>query len=113
MDQVTLGLRFNFRPARRWNWYVMAGFGSTLIAPHDTPDELRDDLRRPHAVFGVGLERRWRQFALQAELRGIAVEETEEAMTLPADGREWTTDPSMSNQKLSGGQFTLGASYYF
>src|SRR5688572_19616095 len=118
MDQVTLGVRFNFRPAHRWNWYLMAGIGSTLIAHHETPEEVRDDLRRPHGMFGVGLERRWRQFALQAELRGISVGENEEmAETLPVDGGS-TRDPggvdfAMSNEELGGGQFTLGASFYF
>ena len=117
MDQVTLGARFNFRPAHRWNWYLMAGIGSTLIAHHETPEEVRDDLRRPHGMFGIGLERRWTHFALQAELRGISVGEHEDgAMTLPADGAPRDpggADFAMSNEELGGGQFTLGASFYF
>jgi hypothetical protein len=113
MDQVTLGLRFNFRPEHHWNWYLMAGFGSTLIAPHDTPEEARDDLRRGHAVFGIGLEHRWTHFALGAELRGVAVEEIEEMdRTLPVDsGKEPAS--LMDGRELGGGQFTIGASYYF
>lgn len=110
MDQFTLGLRFNFRPERHWNWYLMGGFGSTLIAPHDTPDEARDDMRRGHAVFGIGLEHRWQSFALSAELRGIAVAEDEEMVrTQPVrfDGN------LMDGRELGGGQFTLGGSFYF
>jgi hypothetical protein len=110
MDQVTLGLRFNFRPAHHWNWYLMGGFGSTLIAPHDTPEEVRDDMRRGHAVFGIGLEHRWQRFALSAELRGIAVAEDEEMVrTQPVrfDGN------LMDGRELGGGQFTLGGSFYF
>jgi hypothetical protein len=111
MDQVTLGLRFNFRPAHHWNWYLMAGFGSTLIAPHDTPEELREDMRRGHAVFGIGLEHRWQHFALSAELRGVAVEEKEDMyQTLPVDGSPATL---MDGRELGGGQFTIGGSYYF
>lgn len=112
MDMVTLGLRFNFRPAHHWNWYLMAGFGSTLIAPHDTPKEARDDLRRGHGMFGIGLEHRWRHFALSAELRGIAVAEDEDMVTtLPADvGRDASL---MDGRELGGGVFTLGGSYYF
>jgi hypothetical protein len=110
MDQVTLGLRFNFRPEHHWNWYLMGGFGSTLIAPHDTPDEARDDMRRGHAVFGIGLEHRWQSFALSAELRGVAVAEDEEMVrTQPVrfDGN------LMDGRELGGGQFTLGGSFYF
>jgi hypothetical protein len=111
MDQVTLGLRFNFRPAHHWNWYLMAGFGSTLIAPHDTPEEFREDMRRGHAVFGIGLEHRWQHFALSAELRGVAVEEKEDMYeTLPVDGAPATL---MDGRELGGGQFTIGGSYYF
>ena len=111
MDQITLGLRFNFRPAHHWNWYLMAGFGSTLIAPHDTPEEFREDMRRGHAVFGIGLEHRWRHFALSAELRGVAVEEEEDMyQTLPADGSPATL---MDGRELGGGMFTIGGNYYF
>lgn len=113
MDQVTLGLRFNFRPYHHWNWYLMAGFGSTLIAHHDTPEEARDDLRRGHGVFGIGIEHRWRHFALSAELRGVAVEEREDMYeTLPVEDRG---EPAslMDGRELGGGQFTLGANYYF
>ena len=113
MDQVTLGLRFNFRPAHHWNWYLMAGFGSTLIAPHDTPEEFRDDLRRNHAVFGIGVEHRWRHFSLSAELRGVAVEEREDMYeTLPVDSG-YDSASLMDGRELGGGQFTIGGSYYF
>lgn len=114
MDQVTLGLRFNFRPEHHWNWYLMAGFGSTLIAPHDTPEEARDDMRRGHGMFGIGLEHRWSHFALSAELRGIAVEKKEDMfVTQPVDvgGREPAN--LMDGRELGGGLFTLGGSYYF
>ena len=117
MDQVTLGLRFNFRPAHHWNWYLMAGFGSTLIAPHDTPEELRDDMRRSHGVFGIGLEHRWQHFALSAELRGVSVEKNEDMFeTQPVDGGPGRDVPKaslMDGRELGGGQFTIGGAYYF
>ena len=115
MDQVTLGLRFNFRPYHHWNWYLMGGFGSTLIAPKDTPEEMRDDLRRGHAVFGIGLEHRWQHFALSAELRGIAVEERDDVYaTQPVvDGTRGEPANLMDGRELGGGQFTIGGSYYF
>jgi hypothetical protein len=116
MDQVTLGLRFNFRPEHHWNWYLMAGFGSTLIAPHNTPKEVRDDMRRGHGMFGIGLEHRWQHFALSAELRGIAVEERDDVYeTQPVDGGGARGEPAslMDGRELGGGQFTIGGSYYF
>lgn len=115
LDQVTLGVRFNFRPAHRWNWYLMAGFGSTLIAHHETPEEIRDELRRPHGMFGVGIERRWTNFALQAELRGISVGEADDVEAMPVDGGAPTSDVDfqMQDEELGGGQFTLGGSFYF
>jgi hypothetical protein len=110
MDQVTLGLRFNFRPEHHWNWYLMAGFGSTLIAPHDTPEEYREDMRRGHGIFGIGLEHRWQRFALSAELRGVAVAEDEDMVVFdnPRDSANL-----MDGRELGGGQFTLGGSFYF
>jgi hypothetical protein len=119
-DMVTLGARVRFRPEQAWNWFVLAGFGSTLIADRDTPEELRGDLRRGHAMLGVGVERRWRHFAVQAELRGIGIApHDDEAMATPPPRP--TTMPIPENEppidsgadKLSGGQLTIGASYYF
>jgi len=112
-DLVTLGARFNFRPEHRWNWFLLAGFGSTLIAHHETPEEVRDDLRRGHVMFGGGVERRFQRFALQAELRAISIAEDDE-MTVavePGVGGGATTTPAST--KLGGGQFTLGGSFYF
>ena len=119
MDMVTLGARFNFRPASRWNWYLMAGIGSTLIAHHETPEEIRDELRRPHGMFGIGIERRWTHFALQAELRGISVgepEDSDEVMPVRPDGSREpapSVDFATTDDELGGGQFTIGASFYF
>ena len=33
---VTLALRYRFRPERRWNWYLMAGLGGSVVAPHES-----------------------------------------------------------------------------
>lgn len=111
MDQVTLGLRFNFRPEHHWNWYVMGGFGSTLIAPHDTPEEAREDMRRAHGVLGIGAEYRWQRFGITAELRGIGVAEDEDMVIIQdAPARDGNL---MDGRELGGGQFTLGGSFYF
>lgn len=112
-DMVTLGARFNFRPEHRWNWFGLIGFGSTLIADHDTPEELRDDMRRGHVLLGLGVERRWRRFGVQAELRGISIAEPDMTTIEPAivDGNGTTT--TASSGKLGGGQFSLGGAFYF
>ncbi|MBA3821406.1 MAG: hypothetical protein H0X17_21160 [Deltaproteobacteria bacterium] len=115
-DLVTLGARFRFMPGQRWNWFLMAGFGSTLIAHHQTPAEQRDELRRPHTMLGVGLERRWDRFALQAEARMLSVGESETMSTIEPDvgpGYDPGYGSAMATDELSGGQLTLGASIYF
>jgi hypothetical protein len=112
-DSVTLGVRFRFMPERKWNWFLSAGLGRTIIAQHDSTKEEREALARPHGVLGVGLERRWRAFALQAEIRGISIGPRDEMEVEPArpGGGSGTTKPA--DVDLGGGVFTLGASYYF
>jgi hypothetical protein len=112
-DSVTLGVRFRFMPERKWNWFLSAGMGRTIIAQHDSTKEEREALSRPHGVFGVGLERRWRAFALQAELRGMSIgprDEMEVEPTRPG-GTGGTTKPA--DVPMGGGLFTIGGSYYF
>jgi hypothetical protein len=117
-DSVTLGARFRFMPERKWNWFLSAGMGRTVIAHYQSTKEEREALSRPHGMFGIGLERRWRAFALQAEIRGMSIGPSEEAMVEPV--RPTTGDASVPPVKtdaradeLGGGVFTLGGSYYF
>jgi hypothetical protein len=65
-------------------------------------------------MLGIGLERRWQRFALQAEARAITVGTNDDQMDVlldapPAPGSSTTYQA----EELSGGQFTLGASVYF
>ena len=106
MATGTLAARYRFNPNRKWNWWLLAGVGGTTVAQKTASDEEIEAAQRPHGVLGVGVERRWNRFALQFELRALAVGQTEQEMEL-ADQGVMTTDG------LSGGNFSFGASYYF
>lgn len=123
MGGGTLGLRYRFAPEHAWNWWLMAGLGATVIERKDSTQDERDAAERPHMAFGIGLERRFRRFALQAELRGLALGPRKDAsdniappMATPVDGSmPLPPAPTAAPQgdQLSGGTFTIGASFYF
>jgi len=106
MATGTLAARYRFNPEQKWNWWLLAGLGATTVARNDATDEEINAAQRPHGTLGVGIERRWTRFALQFELRALAVGPTEAEMQLADQG-------VMTTQGLSGGQFAFGASYYF
>jgi hypothetical protein len=110
MGGGTLAARYRFRPHQAWNWWLMGGFGTTVIERHNSTEDERANANRGHVAFGVGLERRFRSFALHAELRGVAVgPRTDEMET---DGRGSLGD-ARTGANLSGGLFNFGASFYF
>lgn len=121
---VTLAMRYRFRPEQRWSWWVMGGLGGTVVAPHQSSEAERDGATRPLGMVGIGIERRFRRFALQAELRGIGLGPREDAVEgVPvADGGDAPTMPvprlpasaaATYADELGGGMATLGASFYF
>jgi len=132
MGNVTVAARYRFRPEHKWNWWLMAGLGGTIVAPHVSTEEERDAATRPHGTFGIGVERRFRRFAL----RGVAMgepkgyEEGSSPPDVPDDrpvpvptepvpdkppqsATALTAGDSVSSPELGGGVFTIGASYYF
>jgi Outer membrane protein beta-barrel domain len=117
MGGATLAARYRFRPTRAWNWWLMGGLGGTVIENHESTQDERDNATRGHVAFGIGLERRFRQFAIHAELRGIALGERKDQqdMDVPQTGTKppAITDDVRTNRELSAGQFTIGASMYF
>lgn len=126
MGGGTLGARYRFRAERAWNWWLMGGLGATVIARQDSTKEERDAATRPHMAFGIGLERRFRRFALQAEMRGLAIGPRKDAsdpniappmpVKTPPDGSMPLPPPNPTaspQDELSGGTFTIGASFYF
>jgi hypothetical protein len=115
-----LALRYRFAPEARWNWWLMGGIGSLAVTGTTPTDQQRRDAQRPLGELGIGVERRFRRFALDAELRAIGVGPLKQppAMTVPVSGTgtsmATSTPPaSTSADRLSGGQLTIGASYYF
>ncbi len=122
---VTLAMRYRFRPERRWSWWVMGGLGGSVIAPHQSSEAEREGATRPLGMLGIGIERRFRRFALQAELRGIGLGPREDAMgVVDVPDRPTSDGPAPAPrlpagaattyaEDLGGGMFTLGASYYF
>jgi opacity protein-like surface antigen len=115
-----IALRYRFMPYRKWNVYALAGIGGASVVSHEATDQERHDATRPMFELGVGVERRFAHFALAAELRGVSLGDTKaesDAMSggVMTDASTTTPPPATttSSDKMSGGQFTFGASYYF
>lgn len=114
ISTFTASVRYRFNPHQRWNWYLSGGLGALAIAKTDATDQQRQDATRPVAEFGVGLERRFRHFALNAELSAFAVGESKAEMDASTSARTASEPPAMAaKDELSGGRFQIGASYYF
>lgn len=122
---VTVALRYRLRPEHRWNGFLMAGLGGTVIAPHDSTAAEREGATRPLGMLGVGVERRFRRLALQAELRMVGYGQREDAggdvivddgpvppPTMPVPRLPGAAAPTHA-EELRGGMLTLGASFYF
>jgi hypothetical protein len=120
VSSAVIAARWRFRPEHRWNWFVMAGLGGASVTRHDATDQDRSDATQPLATLGVGLEWRFRHFALQAEARAVGMgnRDREDRMAqsaetnLPAE-MTVTPTPSAVDDKRSGGAFSIGLSYYF
>lgn len=115
-----LGLRYRFAAAQHWNWWLGAGLGSISVTPVGATDQQRQDAQRPLGSVAIGIEHRWSQFAVNAELRGFGVGHNDQsdapkAMPVPAGSNVMNPPPSPSPtpQDLSGGVLSIGASYYF
>jgi opacity protein-like surface antigen len=122
--EVSMGalqLRYRFMPEHHWNWYLMAGIGGASITQKDATDQERKDAQRGMFQLGGGLEYRFQQFALNIEVRGMGLSETKASqdtvMVTPTTGASTEPPPppssNVSTGQYSGGQLTLGASYYF
>jgi len=121
VNTAALALRYRFRPEAAWNWFVMGGLGGASVVSHDATKQERNDATQPLGMLGIGLERRFHHFALQAEARAIGVGDktrNSDAMAAPPPaqpGAMGTTPPPpvTPSQKQSGGALTIGLSYYF
>lgn len=112
VSMVALSARYRFLPEAAWNWYAMAGIGGASVTARDASDDVREDATHPMIQLGLGVERRFAHFALQAEGRIVGIgARDDDRDAMPVDLEDQTTvDP---RQRLSGGSLTIGASYYF
>lgn len=129
-----VGARYRFMPERKWNWWISGALGGMVIEHHRSSEEARDAAQRPVAALGVGLERRFRRFAIQAELKSLSLgarkdhadfEDTPTAPPMPAPDEPSPSDPMSPSpveplpptdgepEALHGASFTLNLSYYF
>lgn len=119
VNTAVIAARYRFRPEAAWNWFVMGGIGGASVTRHDATQQERDDATHPLGVVGIGIERRFRRFALQAEARAIGIgapENTTDAMAeSPATSEPdaMAATPAAPSQKQSGGALSIGLSYYF
>lgn len=124
VNAAVIAARYRFRPEAAWNWFVMGGLGGASVTRHDATKQERDDATRPLGMLGIGIERRFHHFALQAEARAIGIGDKSRndapaaepvPMTDPGTMAATTTTPApvAPSQKQSGGALTIGLSYYF
>ena len=109
LSEAVLSLRYRFSPTHNWNWWLSAGMGSFAVTYAGASNDQRDQATQSTLQFGVGLERRWTHFALSADLRAVGVAPNDDTTKLgmPVDGGYYMQDG------WKGGQFVVGASYYF
>lgn len=119
---VALAARYRFRPEQPWGWWLMGGLGGSVVERSDSTSDERDAATRALGMAGIGVERRFTHFALQAELRAVA-------MGSRKDARQVKADPPFAPagapvplyapgnvtyaEELAGTMLTFGASYYF
>jgi hypothetical protein len=123
-----LAARIRLAPAQHWNWWLMGGIGSLQTAQHGATDQQFKDSERPLGALGIGLERRFVNFAIHAELRAVGVGQSQQQnppqpaqpvmTTVPTKGTMPPPPPPPQTTQapdphVSGGMLTIGASYYF
>lgn len=115
-----IAARYRFLPEQPWSWWLMGGLGGQVIAPHQSSTDTRDAATRPLGLIGIGVERRFHRFGIQAELRAVGLgsrsdaDDTYDVPTSPGTpGTALYADDLVYADSLSGGQFTVGASFYF
>jgi hypothetical protein len=108
-------VRYHINPYDAWNWFVMGGIGAAAVTFHDASDQQREDATHPMGMLGIGVERRFHHFALQAELRGIGIADKKTDREMAAASLPGGAPPTTNaaNVKQSGGELTVGGSWYF
>jgi hypothetical protein len=110
---VALSARYRFMIHSHWNWWLMGGLGAATFGPDQASQDELDANQRPLFQAGVGLEHRWSQFALQAELKGIGLGEPKGGAYTDVKPVAGSIGRGAPGDTISGGSFTLGVGYYF
>lgn len=114
VSSAVIAARWRFLPAHAWNWFVTAGIGGAAVARHDATDQERSDATQPLGMLGLGVERRFRHFAVQAEARAIAMGEKHHDSPIAVDGEHsLAAEMTTVDEKRAGGSLSIGVSYYF
>jgi hypothetical protein len=119
VSTALLGFRYRFAADQKWNWWLGGGIGGISVTQFGATDQQKQDAQRPMGALSIGLERRWRQFALDAEIHAFGVgerQQQDQVKAMPvANSSTQPPPPTMSSptDKQSGGMLTIGASYYF
>jgi len=103
-----LSARFHLTPHRQWDWYAIAGIGGLHEVPLE--GESHDGVARGQFQLGAGLARRFPRWSIAAELHAVGVGPREEEMST---AQKAVTTPMATDEGLSGGQFTVAATFFF
>jgi hypothetical protein len=111
-----LDLRYRFAPRSAWDGWLMAGIGVlTVAAP--TVDPASRGASRGGGEIGVGVERRFGQLAVQAELSALGLSAppptAPSARPPPPGGSGGPGVITDSTAPASATQLTIGASFFF
>jgi hypothetical protein len=104
---------FHINPDDNWRWSGLLGIGGV----HDEISVEKNGERVTTAEFeeglvrlGVGLERRFDRWGIEAQLYGVGFQRNDDKLDGPAyEGRDGGPVPAHS----SGGEFLLLGNYYF
>jgi hypothetical protein len=104
---ATLGARYIFQPRADWNVWIVGAIGALSV--RSDPNDASTQVDRGMAEAGMGIERRFAHFALQAEFRAIAAGAPKQT---DASARTDAMQPAASDT-LAGAELSVGASWYF
>lgn len=107
LGAIYIDARYRFRPFATWGWHLVGGIGAASVAHKDAIDndkKLRGSLR-----VGIGGDRRFGRFALQAELELVGVTSNTDAAELHGTGESYW----LARYGLGGLALGAGATYAF
>jgi len=99
--------RYRFLADRPWNVFASLSLGAASVADKGASE--REKAGRGALRLGVGVERRFGAFAIEAHLRILGISENDKFMPIDLP----TPSDAMAADKLAGGALTIGGTYYF